>query len=218
VGRENPVGLLLVGPPGTEKTLIARLIAGQTRRSFYPLTAPNVLGGSVGDFVKRVSAIFARAEEHSPAIIFLDEMDGPLPANNRYRAQHDVQLVEQFLTETDGLHPENNLFLVGTTNRPENIDPRVLRGGRFSEKIQIGLPDADKERNWTACYLKGAQLEPALAIEEIAKRLDGLSPADLQAIFTAAKRMAFNRLNIGGSTAPLNGSDFEMAVGRVRAH
>ena len=90
-----------------------RLIASQTKRSFYPLTAANVLGGGVGDSVKRVSAVFARAKEHSPAIIFLDEMDGLLPANSRYLAQHDIQLVEQFLTEISSLQPENNVFLVG---------------------------------------------------------------------------------------------------------
>src|ERR1039458_3240757 len=72
------------------KTLIASLIASQTKRSFYPLTATSVLGGGVGDSVKRVAAVFARAKEHSPAIVFLDEMDGLLPANNRYLAQHDV--------------------------------------------------------------------------------------------------------------------------------
>ena len=128
LGLQIPTGLLLIGPPGTGKTLIASLIASQTKRSFYPLTAASVLGGGVGDSVKRVAAVFARAKEHSPAIVFLDEMDGLLPATNRYLAQHDVQLVEQFLTEISSLQPENNVFLVGTTNHPENIDPRVLRG------------------------------------------------------------------------------------------
>jgi len=86
LGVEVPTGLLLIGPPGTGKTLIATLIASQTKRSFYPLTAASVLGGDAGDSVKRVAAAFARAKEHSPAIIFLDEMDGLLPANNRYLA------------------------------------------------------------------------------------------------------------------------------------
>jgi transitional endoplasmic reticulum ATPase len=131
LGLDVPTGLLLVGPPGTGKTLIASLIASQTKRSFYPLTTASVLGGGVGDSVKRVATLFARAKEHSPSIVFIDEMDGLLPANNRYLAQHDVQLVEQFLIEISGLQPENNVFLVGTTNFPENIDPRVLRGGRF---------------------------------------------------------------------------------------
>jgi SpoVK/Ycf46/Vps4 family AAA+-type ATPase len=216
LGLEIPVGLLLVGPPGTGKTLIARLIASQTKRSFYPLTAANVLGGGVGDSVKRVSAIFARAKEHSPAIVFLDEMDGLLPATNRYLAQHDIQLVEQFLTEISGLQPENNVFLVGTTNHPENIDPRILRGGRFSEKIQIQLPNSDQRAQLLSRYLKGARLEPGLTIGDVARRLGSMSPADLQAISTAAKRMAFNRLNTGDQLPPLNWSDFEMALERVR--
>jgi transitional endoplasmic reticulum ATPase len=217
LGLEIPVGLLLVGPPGTGKTLIARLIASQTNRSFYALTAANVLGTGVGDSVKRVSAIFARAKEHSPAIIFLDEMDGLLPANSYALAQHDIQLVEQFLTEIGGLQPENNVFLVGTTNHPENIDPRVLRGGRFSEKIHIPLPETDQRTLLLDRYLKGAGLAPGLTTNEIADRLSGMSPADLQAISITAKRMAFNRLDAGDQLPPLNWNDFEMAVERVRA-
>ena len=215
LGLEVPAGLLLVGSPGTGKTLIARLIASQTKRSFYPLTAANVLGGGVGDSVKRVAAAFARAKEHSPAIVFLDEMDGLLPANNRYLAQHDVQLVEQFLTEISGLQPENNVFLVGTTNHPENIDPRVLRGGRFSEKIQILPPGAEQRTQLLSLYLKGARVEPGLRVEDIASRLNGMSPADLQAICTAAKRMAFNRLTTGDQLPPLNWLDFDKAINRV---
>jgi transitional endoplasmic reticulum ATPase len=218
LGIDIPTGLLLIGPPGTGKTLIASLIASQTKRSFYPLTAASVLGGGVGDSVKRVAAAFARAKEHSPAIIFLDEMDGLLPANNRYLAQHDVQLVEQFLTEISSLQPENNVFLVGTTNHPENIDPRVLRGGRFSEKLLIPLPDTEERAQLLSRYLKGAGLEPGLTIENIAKRLIGLAPADLQAISAAAKRIAFIRVANCDQLPPLNGSDFEKATERVRGH
>jgi transitional endoplasmic reticulum ATPase len=216
MGLESPMGLLLLGPPGTGKTLIARLIASQTKRSFYPLTAASVLGGAVGDSVKRVAGIFARAKEHSPSIIFLDEMDGLLPASNPYASQHDVQVVEQFLTEISNLRPENNVFLVGTTNHPESIDPRVLRGGRFSEKIHIQPPGHEQRVQLLTLYLKGARFEPGLAVEGIAERLHGLAPADLQAICTTAKRMAFNRLTTGDQLPPLNWSDFEKAVERVR--
>jgi transitional endoplasmic reticulum ATPase len=163
-----------------------------------------------------VAAVFARAKEHSPAIIFLDEMDGLLPANNRYLAQHDVQLVEQFLTEISGLQPENNVFLVGTTNHPENIDPRVLRGGRFSEKILIPPPETAQLVQLLGLYLKGVRLEAGLTIEDIAKRLNGLAPADLQAICMAAKRMAFHRIANSDQLPPLNSSDFERATERVR--
>ena len=216
LGLQVPTGLLLIGPPGTGKTLIASLIASQTKRSFYPLTAASVLGGGVGDSVKRVAAVFARAKEHSPAIVFLDEMDGLLPANNRYLAQHDVQFVEQFLTEISSLQPENNVFLVGTTNHPENIDPRVLRGGRFSEKLLIPPPETAQRVQLLGLYLKGARLEPGLTVEDIAKRLSGLAPADLQAICTAAKRMAFNRIANSDQLPPLNSSDFDRATERVR--
>jgi transitional endoplasmic reticulum ATPase len=124
--------------------------------------------------------------------------------------------VEQFLTEISSLQPENNVFLVGTTNHPENIDSRVLRGGRFSEKLLIPLPDTDQRVQLLSRYLKGAGLEPGLTIEDIAKRLIDLAPADLQAISTAAKRMAFNRMANSDQLPPLNWSDFEQATERVR--
>ena len=216
LGLEIPTGLLLIGPPGTGKTLIARLIASQTKRSFYPLTAANVLGGAVGDSVKRVAGIFARAKEHSPSLISLDEMDGLLPASSPSASQHDVQLVDQFLTEISDLQPDNNVFLVGTTNHPEAIDPRVLRGGRFSEKIEIHPPGTEQRILLLSLYLKGARFERGLGIEVLAARLNGLAPADLQAICTAAKRMAFNRLANGDQLPPLNWSDFENALRRVR--
>ena len=216
MGLESPTGLLIVGPPGTGKTLIANLLASQTKRSFYPLTAANVLGGGVGDSVKRVAGIFARAKEHSPSLIFLDEMDGLLPASNRYVSQHDVQVVEQFLTEISNLQPDNNVFLVGTTNHPEDIDPRVLRGGRFSEKIQVQPPGSEQRVQLLNLYLKGTRFEPGFGIQDVSDRLNGLAPADIQAICTTAKRMAFNRLTSGDQLPPLNWSDFEKAVDRVR--
>src|SRR5262249_33913865 len=112
----------------------------------------------------------------------------------------------------------NNVFLVGTTNHPEKIDPRVLRGGRFSEKIHIPLPDSDQRTQLLSRYLRGARLVPELTTKDIAERLNGMSPADLRAISTTAKRMAFNRLNVGDQLPPLDWSDFEMAVERVRAY
>jgi transitional endoplasmic reticulum ATPase len=215
LGLEVPTGLLLIGPPGTGKSLIARLIAGQTNRSFYPISAASVLGSGVGDSVKRVVTVFSRAKEHSPSIIFLDEMDGLLPAGGRNVSQHDIQVVEQFLTEISELKRESEVFLVGTTNNPENIDARVLRGGRFSEKILIPVSRADQRVQLLKMFLNGTRLGSRFSIEDIAGNLEGASPADLQAICTAAKRMAFNRLTEGNQLPPLNRSDFDRAAQRV---
>lgn len=216
LGVGVPTGLLLLGPPGTGKSMIARLIATESRRSFYPITAADVLGGLTGESVRRVSEVFARAREHSPSIIFFDEMDGLLPGNNRYVAQHDLQVVEQFMIEISNLQPEHNVFLVGTTNHVENIDPRVLRGGRFSEKISIGLPGRQGVQRLLGKYLDGVRLEPGLSLDGIAEHLGGLAPADLEAISKTAKRFAFNRAGQGDQLPALNLSDFKMAAERVR--
>jgi SpoVK/Ycf46/Vps4 family AAA+-type ATPase len=217
MGLDIPTGLMLVGPPGTGKSMIARLIATQTRRSFYPITAADVLGGLTGESVKRVSEVFTRAKEHSPSIIFLDEMDGLLPGNNRYVGQqHDVQVVDQFMIEISDLQPEHNILLVGTTNHVENIDSRVQRGGRFSEKIEIGVPGPESLRRLLEKYLAGAQLEPGLSLKDVAEHLSGLAPADLEAISRTAKRFAFNRAGQGDQLPALNLSDFKLATERVR--
>jgi transitional endoplasmic reticulum ATPase len=217
MGLDIPTGLMLIGPPGTGKSMIARLIATQTRRSFYPITAADVLGGLTGESVKRVSDVFARAKEHSPSVVFLDEMDGLLPGNDRYLGQqHDVQVVDQFLTEISNLQPENNILLVGTTNHVENIDSRVLRGGRFSEKIEIGIPGPEALQRLLRKYLGGALLEPGLSVKDVVEHLSGLAPADLEAISKAAKRFAFNRAGQDDQLPALNLSDFKLAAERVR--
>lgn len=216
MGMDIPTGLLLLGPPGTGKSMIARLIATQTRRSFYPITAADVLGGLTGESVRRVTEVFARAKEHSPSIIFLDEMDGLLPGNNRYVGQHDVQVVEQFMIEISNLQPEHNVLLVGTTNHVENIDPRVLRGGRFSEKIDIGIPGPEGLRRLLGRYLAGVSLEAGLSLEDVAENLSGLAPADLEAIAKTAKRFAFNRAGQEDRLPALNLGDFKQAAERVR--
>ena len=150
-----PTGLILLGAPGMGKTLTAKLIASQSNRSFYAISPGEVLSGAVGGSVKRLSEIFARAKENAPSILFFDEMDGLFPSVQGPVGQHDVQLVEQALIEISALKPEHNVFLIGTTNYLERIDPRILRGGRFSEKIEIGVPDEAGYRRLVERYWGG---------------------------------------------------------------
>jgi transitional endoplasmic reticulum ATPase len=211
-----PTGVLLVGSPGTGKSLLARLIATQTRRSFYPITASDVLGGEVGESVKRLTSVFERAKENRPSIIFFDEIDGLLPRRDgALLNQHDVQLVEQCLTEISSLSPQIDVFLIGTTNHLDRIDPRVLRGGRFSEKIQVGLPSIALRRRLFRMFLEGIPLSPGSGVDWLAAQSEGLSHADVQAVCESAKRFAYRRTG-NGQDAALIQQDFKKAMERVR--
>lgn len=212
-----PSGLLLIGPPGTGKTMIARLIATQTRRSFYPITAADILGGATGASVKKLTELFARAKENSPSIIFIDEMDGLLPHNNGLQSQHDIQLVEQARSLISELEPQHNVFLIGTTNHLDSIDAAILRGGRFSEKIEIGTPHESGYQRLLGKHMDGVRLVEGLSVEVLAEKLKGISPADLEAICHSAKRMAMRRMaEDAEELPPLIWSDFTEAMKRVQ--
>jgi transitional endoplasmic reticulum ATPase len=208
-----PTGVLLVGPPGTGKTMIGRLIATQTRRSFYPLSAADVLGGQVGASVKKLSEIFTRARENSPSIIFFDEIDGLMPTNTGLLSTHDTQVVEQCRTEISQLEPEHNVFLIGTTNHLDRIDPAIMRGGRFSEKIEIPAPGQANRERLLRMYLKDLRID--VRIDRLAERLAGLAPADIEAVCKSAVRRAFGRSDRDDSIPPLIWDDFEHAIKRV---
>ena len=209
-----PTGLLLVGPAGTGKTSIAHLIATQTRRSFYAIAPSDV------PTAERLAQVFARAREHSPSILFIDEMDGLLPRgdNGYYMGQHHVQLVEQALMLMSQLDPGNQVFLVGTTNHIDHIDPRVLRGGRFTEKIEVGVPDDQGYLRLIEKYLGPIPLSAGFSGDDLLNRVRGISPADLQGLVNTAKRMAMNRMNASDETLPpLIWEDFEQAIERTRS-
>ena len=212
-----PAGLLLIGPPGTGKTMIARLIATQTKRSFYPITAADILGGATGASVKKLTELFARAKENSPSIIFIDEVDGLLPRNTGFQSQHDIQLVEQARSLISELEPQHNVFLIGTTNHLDSIDSAILRGGRFSEKIEIGTPHEAGYQRLLRKHVDGVQLVEGLSVELLAERLKGISPADLEAICHSAKRMAMRRMaEDAEELPPLISNDFTEAMKRVQ--
>ena len=210
-----PTGLLLVGPAGTGKTSIAYLIATQTRRSLYAIAPADV------PTAERLVQVFARAREHSPSILFIDELDGLLPRGDNcyFMGHHQLQFVEQALMLMSQLDPGNQVFLVGTTNHIGNIDPRVLRGGRFTEKIEIGVPDDQGYLRLIDKYLGPIPLAVALTRGVILGRVRGISPADLQALVSTAKRMAMNRMKAGEATLPpLIWDDFEQALKRNQVH
>ncbi|MBV9081866.1 MAG: AAA family ATPase, partial [Acidobacteriaceae bacterium] len=208
-----PTGLLIVGPPGTGKTSVAQLIATQTRRSFYAIAPADV------PTPQKLEQIFARARENSPSILFIDEIDGILPggSNAPYVAQYQQQIVDQALMLMSQLDPGNQIFLIATTNHIDDIDARVLRGGRFSEKIELGVPDDAGYLRLIQRFLDPIRLADDFTPADLLERVRGIAPADLQAVTNTAKRMGLNRAGLDAQRVPpLIWADFEEALKRNR--
>jgi transitional endoplasmic reticulum ATPase len=144
-------------------------------------------------------------------------MDALFPVVTGYGSQHDVQLVEQALIEISDLRPEHQVFLIGTTNDLSRVDPRILRGGRFSEKVEIGLPDDDGYRRLVSMNFPAIQLSAVLTEMQILEMVRGLSPAEISAVASAAKRFALARTPEGATRLmPIEANDIELAIARVR--
>ncbi|MFN2589759.1 MAG: 26S protease regulatory subunit, partial [Actinomycetota bacterium] len=222
-GVDPPSGLLLAGPPGTGKTTIAKVLAAQARCSFYPISGADVMSKWVGESEQNVRRLFERARENRPSIIFIDEIDAV--AGRRGEVQvHDTH-VNQLLAEIDGLAGQRGVFVIGATNRPDELDPALLRGGRLSRTIVLGLPD---EAGRLAILRLYTARMPTVGVdlEALARRSEGMSPADLKALCQEAALAAMSRLgpSAGGdgegapaeAASSVTQADFDEALSRLR--
>lgn len=196
MGIDPPQGMLLHGPPGTGKTTIARVLASETDASFFAASAADLVSKWVGDSEARVRQLFERARAHVPSIIFLDEVESLLARRSSDtsgggRALNSI--TNAFLTEMDGIDSSARVFVIGATNRPELIDEAVLRPGRMSEVIEIGLPERSERRSMLALFAARMKLGADVNLDELAERTEGASGADLKGLCTAAGRNAFLR-------------------------
>jgi transitional endoplasmic reticulum ATPase len=207
-GIDPPSGLLLAGPPGTGKTTVAKVIAAQAHCSFYPVSGADVMSKWVGESEGNLRRLFERARENRPSVIFIDEIDALAGRRGEFQI-HDSQ-VNQLLSEIDGVAGQRGVFVIGATNRPDQLDPALLRGGRLSRTIVLGLPD---ERGRLAILSLYTARMPTVGVslEELARRTVGFAPADLKAMCQEAGLAAMLR----GAEARVSEEDFESAINRV---
>ena len=209
-GIDPPTGLLLAGPPGTGKTTVAKVLAAQARCSFYPVSGADVMSKWVGESEGNIRRLFERARENRPSIVFIDEIDAI--AGRRGTVEVHDSHVNQLLAEIDGVSGQRGVFVIGATNRPDQIDPAMLRGGRLSRTIVLGLPDA--AGRLALLKLMTARMPTVeVSLEALAERTDGMSPADLKALCQEAGLAAMAR---GGQSA-VTQADFDEALDRMRS-
>jgi len=193
LGAEIPKGVLMVGPPGTGKTLMARAVAGEAGVPFFSITGSDFMEMFVGVGAKRVRDLFEKAKEASPAIIFIDELD----SIGRQRGAglgggHDEreQTLNQLLSELDGFEPTSDVIVMAATNRPDILDPALLRPGRFDRRVTVHLPTAEQRVQILRIHAKDKPLDPDIDLEELAKGTPGLSGADLENLLNEAALIA----------------------------
>ncbi|AQP45962.1 ATP-dependent zinc metalloprotease FtsH [Tessaracoccus flavus] len=193
LGAKIPKGVLLYGPPGTGKTLLARAVAGEAGVPFFSISGSDFVEMFVGVGASRVRDLFNQAKENAPAIIFIDEID----AVGRHRGAgmgggHDEreQTLNQLLVEMDGFDVRGGVILIAATNRPDVLDPALLRPGRFDRQIGVEAPDADGRAKILAVHAKGKPLASDVDLLSIARRTPGFSGADLANVLNEAALLA----------------------------
>ncbi len=183
-------GVLLSGPPGTGKTLIARALATACQANFISVKGPELLSKWVGESERGVRETFQRAKQVAPCVLFLDELDALAPQRgNAFDAVSD-KIIGQLLTELDGIEGRRGVIVVGATNRPELIDPAVLRPGRFDLQLELPLPDRNARQMIYAIHTKRRPLARNVSLDALAKRSEGMSGADIEAVCRRAANLA----------------------------
>jgi len=214
LGGRIPRGVLLVGPPGTGKTLLARAVAGEARIPFFSISGSDFVEMYVGVGAARVRDLFKRAREHSPCIIFLDEVDAVgrrRTSNSAGGSEEREQTLNAILVEMDGFSPESGVIVIAATNRPDILDPALLRPGRFDRQITVDLPDRAGRRMILEVHTRDVCIEEEVDLDALARGTASFSGAELAAI-----------VNEGALIAALDGrekigqADLEEARDKVR--
>ena len=212
-GARIPKGIMLGGPPGTGKTLIAKAVAGEAGVPFYFISASNFVEMYVGLGAKRVRDMFKDARKVAPSIIFIDELDAVGKKRNNMSSNDEREAtLNQILVEMDGMEENSGLLIIGASNRPETLDPALLRPGRFDRTITVGLPDVKERVAILELHAKGKRIAPEVDFNNIARRIPRFSGAQIEAIVNEAAL-----LSVREKTGIITLSQIDEAIDRVTA-
>ena len=189
IGATMPKGILLVGPPGTGKTMLAKAVAGESNVPFFSISGSEFVEMFVGMGASKVRSLFKDAKEKAPCIVFIDEIDaigGKRNAGNFGGNDEREQTLNQLLTEMDGFEGNNGIVVLAATNRPENLDPALLRPGRFDRRVPVELPDLQGREDILKVHAKKVKIEPGIDYNVVARMASGASGAELANIINEA--------------------------------
>jgi transitional endoplasmic reticulum ATPase len=214
MGIHAPRGILLYGPPGTGKTLLAKAVAHESKANFISIKGPEVLSKWVGESEKAVRELFKKARQVAPTIVFLDEIDSIAPRRGTFEGSHVTEsVVNQLLTSIDGLESMEGVVVIGATNRPDIIDPGLLRPGRFDRLLLIPAPDSISRLEIFKIHTKDMPLAKDVSLDDLAEKTIGYSGADIDALCREAAMIALRGdINV----KEVRKIHFEHAMGEAR--
>ena len=220
VGITKAAGVLLYGPPGCGKTLLAKAVANEAKANFISIKGPELLNKYVGESERAIRSLFIRAKNSSPCIIFFDELDALVPKRSNENNNSGERVVNQLLTEMDGLEDRKEIFIIAATNRPDIIDPAMLRPGRLDKLLYVPLPDLKDRKSILETITKKLNLEKNVDLCKIGddERMEGFSGADIAALVREAQLHALKRLNEVENEEnefKITQDDFEFSLGRI---
>ena len=194
LGIAPPKGVLMHGPPGTGKTLLAKAVASESDAHFIAINGPEIMSKYVGGSEENLREYFEEAEENSPSIIFIDELDAIAPKREETNGEVERRTVAQLLTLMDGLKSRGQVVVIGATNRPDSLDPALRRPGRFDREIEIGVPDSEERKEVLEIHTRNMPLAEDVDLDKIANTTHGFVGADLESLCKEAAMRVVRRI------------------------
>jgi transitional endoplasmic reticulum ATPase len=215
MGIKPPRGILLYGPPGCGKTLLARAVATESEANFISVKGPEIFSKWVGESEKAIREVFRKARTAAPAIIFFDELDSIIPRRGAGYSDSGAteRVISQLLTEMDGIESLQNVVVIAATNRPDILDPAVMRPGRFDRLIDVPAPDAKALMQIFKIHARDMPLSKDVDLQEIAEKARGYSGADVEAL---CREAAMNALRDSIDAKEVSRKDFDIAMEMVK--